>query len=163
MASHSPRNSHGSQEMCVRTGRKRMSQVFKKGTKEDLRNYRPVGLTWALEWLILETISKNAEYKNLIRSSQHGFTIGKLGLINLISFYNGITALRYEGRALEIVYLDFSKGFDAISHDIFISKLREGGWNKWMVSWIEDWSEWQLSKGLFWAFNCSTFFKIIWK
>lgn len=129
--SHSPWNGHGSQETCVRTGRKQMSQVFKKGKKEDPRNYRPVSLTWVLEWLILEAISMNAEYKKLIRSSQHGFTKRKLCLTNLISFYNGTTAWRHEGRAL-----DFRKGFDAISHYTLIDKHREWGLDKWMLSWM---------------------------
>lgn len=133
-----------------------------KGQKEDPRNYRADSLTWVLECLILEAISKNAEYKKLIRSSQHGFTKGKLCLTNLISLYSGITASRHEGRALDIVYLDFSKGFDAVSH-ILIGKLGEWGLDKWMVNWIENWSEWQVSKGLFWAFNCSIFFEIMWK
>lgn len=45
------------------------------------------------------------------RSSQHEFAKGKSCLIN---FCNENTGLVGEGRALDIVYLDFSKAFNAI-------------------------------------------------
>ena len=64
-----------------------VTPVFKKGKKEDPRNYRPVSLTSILgkmmEQLILEVIIKQVEEKNVIRSSQRGFTKGKSCLTNL--------------------------------------------------------------------------------
>ncbi|PKU45953.1 rna-directed dna polymerase from mobile element jockey- hypothetical protein [Limosa lapponica baueri] len=55
--------------------------VFKKGKKEDPRNYRLVSLTSTpgkmMEQLILGIISKHMEEKKAVRSSQHGFTKGK--------------------------------------------------------------------------------------
>ncbi|GAB0207394.1 mitochondrial enolase superfamily member 1 [Grus japonensis] len=44
-----------------------------------------------------------------------------------------------EGRALHVVYLDFSKAFDTISHNILISKLRKCGLDEWTVRWVENW------------------------
>lgn len=55
-------------------------------------------------------------------SSQHGFNKGKLFLTKLISFDDEMTGLMYEGRALDIVYLDFSKAFDTISRKILIDQ-----------------------------------------
>lgn len=37
------------------------------------------------------------------------------------------------GRAVGVVYLDFSKAFDAVSHNILVMKLRKCGINEWMV------------------------------
>jgi len=42
-------------------------------------------------------------------------------------------------RAVDAVYLDFSKAFDSISHNIFIGKLRKCGLDEWAVRWIENW------------------------
>jgi len=44
-----------------------------------------------------------------------------------------------EGRAVAVVYLDFSKAFDTVSHNILIGKLRRCGLDKQTVRWIENW------------------------
>jgi len=51
--------------------------LFKKGSKEDLGNYRPVSLTVQackiLENIIRDAVTEHLEKFNLILSSQHGF------------------------------------------------------------------------------------------
>ncbi|GAB0178662.1 mitochondrial enolase superfamily member 1 [Grus japonensis] len=105
--------------------------VLKKGKKEDPGNYRPVSLTSIpgkmMEQLILGVISKHVEEKKVMGSDQHGFTKGKSCLTNLIAFYDGMTGWVVEGRAVNVVYLDLSKAFDTVSHNIFIS-LGSVGW-----------------------------------
>jgi len=105
---------------------------FKKGKKEDPGNYRPVSLTSIpgklMEQLILEVIIKQVEEKKVIRSSQHGFTKGKSCLTNLIAFYDGMTGWVDEGRAVDVVYLDFSKAFDTVFRNILLGKLRKCVW-----------------------------------
>jgi len=91
-----------------------------------------------MEKLILEVINKQVEEK-VIRSSQHGFTKGKPCLTNLIAFYDGMTGWVDEGRAVEFVYLDFSKAFDMVFHNILLRKLRKCGLDEWSVRWIENW------------------------
>jgi len=90
--------------------------VFQKSKKEDAGNYTPVSLTSILgkmmEQLILEIIIKQVEEKKVIRSSQHGFTKGKSCLTNLMAFYDDMTGWVDEGRAVDLVYLDFSKAFN---------------------------------------------------
>ncbi|GAB0176045.1 mitochondrial enolase superfamily member 1 [Grus japonensis] len=89
--------------------------------------------------LILDVISKHVEEKKAIRSGQHGFTKGKSCLTNLIVFYDGMTGWVDERRAAEVVYLDFSKAFDTVSHNILIGKLRKCGLDEWTVRWMENW------------------------
>jgi len=45
------------------------------------------------------------------------FSKGKSCLTNLITFYDGMTVWVDEGRAVDVVYLDFSKAFDMVSHN----------------------------------------------
>ena len=56
-----------------------VTAVFKKGKKEDPGNYRLLGLTSipgkVMEQLILEIISRHSKDEQIIRSSQHGFTV----------------------------------------------------------------------------------------
>jgi len=116
-----------------------VTPVFIKGKKEDPGNYRLAGLTSipgkVMEQLILRVISKQVEEKKVIRSSQHGFTKGKSCLTNLIAFYDGMTGWVDEGRAVDVVYLDFSKAFDTVSQDILLGNCRL---DEWSVRWIEN-------------------------
>jgi len=119
-----------------------VTPVFIKGKKEDPGNYRPVNLTSIpgkmMEQLMLDIIIKQEE-KKVIRSSQNGFTKGKSCLSNLMAFYDVMITWVDEGRAVDVVYLDFSKAFDEVSHNILIEKLRTCGLDEQTVRWIENW------------------------
>lgn len=50
---------------------------------------------------------KHMTDKKATGSSKHGFMKGKSCLIDLISFYNEMTRSLDEGRAVDVIYLDF--------------------------------------------------------
>ncbi|CAM5148950.1 unnamed protein product [Eretmochelys imbricata] len=99
-----------------------------------------------MEQVLKESILKHLEEKKVIRNSQHGFTKGKSCLTDLIAFYDEITGSVDEGKAVDVLFLDFSKAFDTVSHSILASKLKKYGLNKWTIRWIESWLDCQAQR-----------------
>ena len=130
---------------CVPEDWKRAKVVplFKKGAKGVAANYRPVSLTSTvcklLESIIRDAITDHLIRYNLLRESQHGFTSNRSCQTNLIEFMDLITKFIDAGDPVDVVYLDFSKAFDKISHQKLCSKLKAHGINGNVLNWIKDW------------------------
>jgi len=67
-----------------------------------------------MEQFILSALTGHVKDSQGIRPSQHRFMKGRCCLTNLISSYDQVTALVDKGKAVDVVYLDFSKAFDTV-------------------------------------------------
>ncbi len=104
-----------------------VTPIFKKGTKGDPGNYRPVSLTSVpckiLESIIKDKIMDHLLENNLIRDSQHGFMPGRSCATNLVEFMYFVTESVDEGESVDIFYLDFAKAFDKVPRQRLLRKL----------------------------------------
>jgi len=60
-------------------------------------------------------------------------------LTNLIFFYDQVTCLVDEGKAVDVIYLDFSKAFDTVPHSILLEKLAAHGLDGCTLRWVKNW------------------------
>ncbi|GAB0203692.1 mitochondrial enolase superfamily member 1 [Grus japonensis] len=116
--------------------------IYMKGRKEDLGNYRPVSLTSVpgkvMEQIILSAVTRHVRDNKAIEPSQHGVMKGRSCLTNLISFYNKVTHLVDEGKAVDVVFLNFRKAFGTVSHSILLEKLAAHGLDRYTLRWIKN-------------------------
>ena len=126
-----------------------MTSIFKKGLKDDPGSYRPISLTSVpgkvMERIISGTIMDQLKVNQGIRPSQHGFMNDRSCLTNLISFYDKVTRLVDEGKAV-VVYLDFSKAFGTVPHNILMEKLAAHGLDGCTLCWVKHWLDGQAQR-----------------
>ncbi|RMC17464.1 hypothetical protein DUI87_06046 [Hirundo rustica rustica] len=92
-----------------------------------------------MEQFILSAITQHLQDGQGIRPSQHGFTKGRSCLTNLVSFYGQVTRLVDAEKAVDVVYLDFSKAFDTVSHSTLLDKLAAHGLDRSTLRWVRNW------------------------
>ena len=91
--------------------------------------------------IVLREITRQVHDSQGSNPSQHGFTKGRSCLTNLISFYDLVTCLVDEGKAVDVVYLGFSKAFDTVSHSILLQKLAVCGLDRYTLGWVRELAE----------------------
>jgi hypothetical protein len=120
-----------------------VTPIFKKGTKGDPGNYRPVSLTSVpckmLESIVKEKMISHLLENKMISDSQHGFMPGKSCASNLVEFMDFVTEAVDKGNSVDIFYLDFSKAFDKVPHKRLVEKMKAKGIEAGAVRWIESW------------------------
>jgi hypothetical protein len=117
-----------------------VTALYKKGSKMDPSNYRPVSLTCILcktmEHIIFSSMAKHLEANNILMFKQHGFRPGFSCTTQLISaVHDWAKELESRGQC-DIALLDFSKAFDLVSHSRLQLKLRQYGIRGHTVKWI---------------------------
>lgn len=117
--------------------------VFKKGSKGDPGNYRPISLTCIL-CKVMESIIRDAMIdfllsNKLICSSQHGFLPGRSTLTNLLEYLETLTRLIDEGHAVDVLYLDFRKAFDVVPKERLLVKMDSMGLRGKVLNWVREW------------------------
>ncbi|XP_046662984.1 uncharacterized protein LOC124355874 [Homalodisca vitripennis] len=103
--------------------------IFKSGDRSNVKNYRPIFILSAVAKMY-ESIVLDYLYFNLrkcISSSQHGFLCSRSTVTNLMEFQEYVMAAFGNAHQVDCVYLDLSKGFDKVNHNMHVAKLARYG------------------------------------
>ena len=116
--------------------------IFKKGSKSQPGNYRPVSLTSVI-CKIFETFIRDEMYKhfinnNLLSSDQYGFCQGRSCtsqlLVTLDEWMNNLD----QNIPTDAIFLDFAKAFDTVPHKRLLTKVEGYGVQGKVLKWIES-------------------------
>ena len=71
-----------------------------------------------------------------MKTSQHGFQRAQSCTSQLLEYINDITLSLDQGLCVDVIYLDFSKAFDKVNHQLLLHKLRQRNVPVQLVAWI---------------------------
>ena len=116
--------------------------IHKGKSRAEPKNYSPVSLTSllikAFEKVIRQHLVTHMEDNHLFNPFQHGFRKGWSCLSQLLAHFDYITRLMEEIKAVDIVYLDFSKAFDKVDIGMTLRKLKLIGIHGRLGRWLHN-------------------------
>ena len=108
-----------------------VSQIFKKGHRTDLANYRPISLTCVLckvlKHIVASNISKHFANLNILYHLQHGFPEKQSCETQLVMLIDELSKNMQSRKQTDLILLDFSKAFDKVVHEKLLQKLHHYG------------------------------------
>ena len=120
--------------------------LYKGGASKLLVNYRPVSVLPVfcneLGRLMYNRINEFIEENDVLYNIQFGFRKNHSTAIALTIFNDKISKALYDGEYVLGVFLDFSKVFDTVNHDILLHKLYayiiRGVTHDWIKSYLSS-------------------------
>ena len=106
----------------------------------DVRNYRPLSLLSLVSKLLERVI--HIHVSEFVHSSpneqQHGSRKRRSCTTQLLGIFHDVGKALDSGKKADLIYLDFSKAFDSVSHKKHIYKLKLHGISGSLLNWFTD-------------------------
>ena len=119
-----------------------VSPLFKKGSKCEAGNYRPVTLTSHVvkvyERVIRKHMVEYLEANSLLTDKQHGFRANRSCLTQMLGHFDDIYEGFTRGEDTDSIYLDYAKAFDKVDLNLLIHKLKKYGFHGKLIEWIKS-------------------------
>ena len=116
--------------------------VFKQGSRFACSNYRPISdlfsISKILERCIFNQLMSYFTNNNMISSKQYGFRPGFTTSHCLIDLIEEITSSLDKGLYVVSSFLDLSKAFDTVNHQILLNKLKYYGLQQSEYNWFQS-------------------------
>jgi Reverse transcriptase (RNA-dependent DNA polymerase) len=119
-----------------------VTPIFKKGSRSSPENYRPISLTSVVckmfEHIITSNLATYLEQNNLFNKDQFGFRKNRSCELQLHRVCQDLAFILDNGEQADLIFLDFSKAFDKVSHRFLLSKLGGYGLKEDIISLIKS-------------------------
>ena len=119
-----------------------VTPLFKKGSRCDAANYRPVTLTSHVvkiyERIVRKHMVEYLEFNSLLSDKQHGFRSNRSCLTQMLDHFDEIFTGLTQGNDTDSIYLDFAKAFDKVDTDLLLRKLERYGFHDQLIRWIKS-------------------------
>lgn len=125
----------------------RLTPLFKgKGDTTNVRNYRPITIVPTISKLIESIISKeimgHLNTHQALSDCQYAYRIGRSTTAATHAFLDGVVKCLENKKKVAGIFIDLSKAFDSVDHQLLIDKLRiygmRGKSEKLLKSFLQD-------------------------
>lgn len=129
--------------------------LFKSDDPSCFNNYRPISIlpcfSKILEKIVYKRILLHLNSNLILFQHQYGFRKHHSTYMALLHLIDKVTSALENNKFCCSIFIDFSKAFDTVNHDILLNKLYKYGFHdityKWLKNYVSNRSQFVYTKG----------------